>query len=256
MDSRTIVFVHGMFVTPGCWDGWVGFFEERGYRCFAPPWPFHDRPPARLRREHPNVDLARLTLADLVSYHEQFVRALPEAPILIGHSMGGLLVQLLVQRGLGAAGIAIDSAPPMGVVTTKFSFLKSNFPVLNLFALRRPYLMSFQGFQYAFVGTLRPGQQVAAYDAHVVPESRRVGLGSLSRTARIDFSRPHVPLLLIAGSEDRCIPASLNRRNYAKYRDAGSTTDFREFPGRTHFIIAQDGWEEVAGCALEWISRQ
>jgi pimeloyl-ACP methyl ester carboxylesterase len=253
---RTVMFIHGMFVTPKCWEGWIRQFQELGFHCSAPAWPFHDRPPAQLRREHPTPELARLTLVDLVAHHEKLIDQLPELPILIGHSLGGLLVQLLLQRGKGAAGVAIDSAPPLGVMTTRFSFLKSNLPILNPLALRKPYLMSFREFKYAFVHTLRPGQQVSSYDAQVVPESRRVGLGGLTSAAKIDFSRPHAPLLFVSGSEDRIIPTSLNKSNFRKYRDPGSVTDFFEFPGRTHYIIAQDGWEEVAESVLNWIHRR
>jgi alpha-beta hydrolase superfamily lysophospholipase len=85
-----------------------------------------------------------------------------------------------------------------------------------------------------------------------VPESRRVPRNSL--TARIDFKKPHPPLLLIAGSADNIIPASLIKSNHAKYRRSASVTDFKEFAGRTHFIIGQKGWEEIADYVLAWLN--
>ena len=140
-----------------------------------------------------------------------------KSPIIIGHSMGGLAVQLFLQKDLGVAGVAIDSAPPMGVFTTKWSFLKSNWPHITPFVSQSsPIEMTFERFQYTFVNTLPLTEQRAAYERYVVPESRRVPRESL--TAKVDFKKPHPPLLLIAGSADNIIPASLNKSNHAKYK--------------------------------------
>lgn len=134
---------------------------------------------------------------------------LEEPPILIGHSMGGLVVQLLLQKDLAAAGVAIDSAPPAGVFTAKWSFLKSNWPMISPFVSRyTPREMSLADFQYAFVNNLPLAEQQAAYERYVVPESRLVPQESLGSTAKIDFERAHVPLLLTAGSADHILPAS------------------------------------------------
>jgi len=108
--------------------------------------------------------------------------------------------------------------------------------------------------QYTFVNTLPITEQRAAYEKYVMPESRRVPRESL--TARADFEKPHPPLLLIAGSADHIIPASLNHSNYAKYKTSPSVTDFKEFAGRTHFLIGQKDWEEVADYVLAWLSEK
>ena len=254
--SHTVVFVHGMFVTPRCWERWERYFQDRGYKTLAPAWPEHDQPVQSQRQSHPNPRLGALTLADVLQRYREVIRGLDEPPILIGHSMGGLIVQLLLQEGLGAAGIAIDSAPPKGVISLKWSFLKSNWPAISPSArIEEPIDMSFAAFQYAFVNTLPVDTQRAAYDGHVVPESRRVGKGPTTDTARIDFGKARAPLLMIAGSEDHIIPASLNRSNYHKYDKTPAITDFREFSARTHWIIAQDGWEEVADYVSAWIRK-
>lgn len=255
MKTKTIVLIHGMYMTASCWEQWVGYYQAKGYQCFAPAWPGRDRPVDVLRQRHPDPQLAKLTLSQVVEHYRRFVGTLAEKPILIGHSMGGLAVQILLQEDLAAAGVAIDSAPPAGVFTLQWSFLKSNWPHITPFAsLNNPIEMTFERFQYTFVNTVPLAEQRAAYDAYVVPESRRVPRESL--TARIDFKRPHPPLLLIAGSADHIIPASLNKSNYAKYKQSPSVTGFKEFPGRNHFIIGQKNWEEVADYALEWASGQ
>lgn len=254
--TATVVFIHGMFVTPKCWDGWVERFQARGYRCLAPAWPLHDRPIQEQRARHPDAELGALSIPALVEHFERIVKDVGEPPILVGHSMGGLLVQLLVQRGLARAGVAIDSAPPKGVASFKWSFLRSNWPVISPFVDKnQPFFMSLAQFVYTFVHTLPPEEQRAAYDAHVVPESRIVGRGTLSDAAKIDFQKPHAPLFFVAGELDRIIPASLNASNHARYKDAGSITDFKMFEGRTHYIIGQPGWEEVADEVDGWIRR-
>jgi len=150
--------------------------------------------------------------------------------------------------------VAIDSAPPVGVVTTRFSFLKGNWPMVNpLVSGLVPRFMSFKDFQYTFVNNLPLEEQRKAYDRYVVPESRRVPRESLQAIARIDFRKPHAPLLLTAGTADNIVPAPLNRTNYRRYRNSPSVTDFKEFAGRCHFLIGQKGWEEVADYVLDWL---
>ncbi len=255
MKSKPVVFIHGMYMNSLCWEQWIPRFESKGYKCLAPNWPGRDRPIDVLRKKHPDPQLGRLTLSSVLEHFMDIIKTLDEKPILIGHSMGGLAVQLLLQRELAAAGVAIDSAPPMGVFTTKWSFLKSNWPHITPFVSQSsPIEMSFERFQYTFVNTLPLAEQQAAYNRYVLPESRLVPRESL--TARVDFKRPHPPLLLIAGSADHIIPASLNKSNYAKYKDSSSITDFKEMAERTHFIIGQKGWEEVADNVLAWLNEK
>jgi pimeloyl-ACP methyl ester carboxylesterase len=181
---------------------------------------------------------------------------MPEAPVLVGHSMGALIVQLLVARGLGVAGVAIDSAPPAGVFTPKWSFLKSNWPMISPFASAdQPRLIPLDAFRYAFANTLPSDAQQALYDRYVVPESRRIPRQSLTSAAHIGFAAPHSPLLFIAGGSDHIIPASLNRANARRYTDSGSITDFRVFDGRDHLTIVEPGWEEVADFTLKWLEQ-
>ena len=253
MTSKIVVFIHGMYMTPLCWEQWLDYFRAKGYTCIAPAWPGRDQPIDTLRQRHPDPQLGQLTLSKVLAHLVDTIKSLDEKPILIGHSMGGLIVQLLLQKDLAAAGVAIDSAPPLGVITTKWSFLKSNWPHITPFAsLSQPIAMTFERFQYAFANTLPLAEQRAAFEKYVVPESRRVPRESL--TARIDFNKPHPPLLLIAGSIDNIIPASLNKSNYNKYKSSSSVTDFKEFPGRNHYIIGQQNWEEVADTILAWLN--
>ena len=211
----TIAFVHGNFVTRRCWEAFVPFFESRGYKCVPIAYPLRDETVESLRAKHPDPALARLKLSEVLDHHERIIRALPEKPIIIGHSFGGLLTQLLVQRDLAAAAVTIDSVPPANVIGTQWSFLRSVLPAINPLKRNEPYLMPFSHFQYTFVNGMPPAAQREAYDRHVVPESRVLAAGGLSSLARVDFARPHAPLLVIAGP----------------------------------------GWEEVAEYALTWAER-
>lgn len=256
---KTIMFIHGAWVTPRCWDPFVGYFEARGYRCLAPAWPGKERPIEEIRADP--SPLAGLGIGEIVDHYERLIRPLPEPPVLIGHSFGGLFVQILLDRGLGAAGVAIDSAPPNGVFAFELTTIRSLASVLfTPLAWRKVVRWSFGRFRYAFVHTLAPDQQRAAYEQHVTPESGRIffqgALAGVRRggPCRVDFrNADRAPLLLIAGSDDHIVPARVNRRNYRKYAASGAVTDFREFPGRTHWIIAQDGCEEVAEHTADWL---
>jgi pimeloyl-ACP methyl ester carboxylesterase len=252
---RTIVFIHGMFMTPLCWEHWVDRFQAKGYRCIAWPWPGRTQPVARQRQLHPDPQLGKLKLRDVVESAASAIKALNEKPALIGHSMGGLVVQLLLQQDLALAGAVIDSAPPMGVFTPAWSFLKSNLPAINPFVpVSRPIEMSLAQFQYAFVNTLPLAEQRAAYDRYVVPESRGVPTQALTAVAKIDFRRAHLPLLITAGGKDHIIPASLCRTNFNRYGQSPSVTEFKLFPGRDHFFIGETGWEELADYVLGWLN--
>ena len=254
MTSKTVVFIHGLYMTPSCWEDWVKRFEAKGYHCLAPAYPGRDKSVRDLQT--PDAALGKLTLTNILDELTNKIKALDEKPILIGHSMGALITQLLLQRGLASAAIAIDSAPPTGVFTTTFSFLKANWGHITPFANQNsPVLMTFERFQYAFVNDMPLNEQRAAFERYVVPESRRIPRESLL-SAKIDFKKAHAPLLLIAGGNDNIIPPRLNKTNYQKYKAGSSVTDFKEFPGRNHFILGQKGWEEVADYCMEWITNQ
>jgi pimeloyl-ACP methyl ester carboxylesterase len=256
MPKQTIVFIHGMYMTPLCWEHWVPWFEKKGYRCLAPAWPGREASPEALRTTHPDKSLGTLTLQRVLDHLEKVIANAGEKPILIGHSMGGLAAQLLLQRGIASGAVAIDTAPPAGLLSLRWSFLRSNWPHITPFKHQDvPVQMTLRRFGYTFVHTLPLEKQQAVFQRYVVPESRRVPRQSIGRAARVDFSLPHAPLLLIAGSQDRIIPASLNMTNFKRYSDKGSVTSFKEFPDRTHFIIGQENWQEVAQFVADWLGQ-
>ena len=254
--SPTIVFITGAFVSSNCWDEWQAFFSSYGYHCLVPAWPHKDAPAPELRRRQPDAHVAATRLHQLTEYYAGLVAKLPEKPILIGHSMGGLLTQLLLQRGLAVAGVAIHSVPPQGVITFKWSFYRSVWGPLGYFtSVNKSFLMSFSQWQYAFTNGMPLAAQRAAYEQFAIPESKHVSRDGLTSAAKIDFARPHAPLLFLAGSTDHIIPASLNYSNYRRYQHSGSVTAYRELPGRNHFVLGQPTWREDALCVLTWLQQ-
>lgn len=253
-ESRTVVFIHGMYLTPTIWDGWEERFQAAGYATHSPAWPVHELSVEEQNALHPNTELAALTLSAVLQHYREFIATLDEEPILIGHSMGGLVVQLLLAEGVGAGGIAIDSAPPFGVISVSPVFLKANFPHLNpLASASRPVKLTFEQFQFGFANGMPEEQQLSLYQEHMVPESRRIGRSTLTLQAKVNTKTARVPLLLIAGGKDHTIPAGLSNLNFQIYGDTPAITDYKMFPDRNHLIIVQDAWEQVADYALTWI---
>jgi pimeloyl-ACP methyl ester carboxylesterase len=256
--TKTVVFVTGAFVSNKCWDEWKAYFESKGYTCYAPAHPHKEGPAAVLRSQHPYSPIAENDLTTVVTSYADFIRRLPEKPIIIGHSFGGLMTQLLLQQDLGAAGVAIHSVPAQGVLTLKWSFFRSVTPALGLFtSTKKTYLMSFKHWQYTFTNGLPLDVQRASYEQFVVPESKRMSRGALSKAGHIDFKRPHAPLLFVSGTADHIMPASLNHSNYKRYaQNNGSITEYKEFEGRNHFVLGLPTWHEEADYILNWLARQ
>jgi endonuclease/exonuclease/phosphatase family metal-dependent hydrolase len=260
--GRSFLFIHGAWMTPACWDDFAGWFAARGHDVAAPPWPGKDRTVEEIRRDPSPV--AGLGLEEIADHYAAIVRALPAPPVLVGHGFGGLVVQLLLDRGLGAAGVAIDPAPPRGVNALRASALRSVAHVLrDPLHPRRVVGLSFRRFRYAFAHTLPEADARAAYERHVVPDTARIvfqaALALLPRDspARVDFGNPvRPPLLLVAGGLDRIVPAVTVRANHGRAARSPAATDLVEVPDRTHWIIAQPGWEEVAAHVERWVERQ
>ncbi len=256
-SPKTILFITGAFVGNNCWDEWREYFESKGYNTIAPPWPHKDGSPETLRNRQPDAGIASTRLTALTDYYARIAQGFPEAPVLIGHSIGGLIVQLLLQRGIGVCGVAIHPVAPQGIITFKFSFLKAGWGALGFFtSTKKSYLMSFRNWQYAFTNGMSCEEQKASFYSYAVPESKLVVRDTITSAAKIDFAKAHAPLLITSGTTDHSIPASLNYSNYKKYKQGDSVTDYKEFKGRNHFVLGQPTWKEDADYILNWIAQQ
>ncbi len=252
IKSKTVVFIHGLFLNNKSWAEWETFFKEKGYTTYAPAYPNHEGTPSELRKNAPD-SLGYVTFTDVVNKMEAFIKTLREKPIIVGHSMGGLVAQKLIEKDLAEAAVIISSAPPKGIITFKFSFAKSNLGLLNPFKGNSIHYPTKKWFHYAFTNTLSREESDSIFGRYVVPESRNIPRETLKKAGKIHFKKPHAPMLFISGKEDHIIPASLNKKNFKRYKDEKSVREYKTFEGRDHFITGEDGWEEVANYVYNWI---
>lgn len=259
--TDTVVLIHGLWVTSLSWEHWIERYTERGYRVIAKGWPGMDVPIEEIRKD-PSF-LADLGVTEIVNHFDGIVRELDRPPILMGHSFGGLIVQILLDRGLGAAGVAVDPAPVKGMLTLPLSTLRVSFPALrNPANLYKVGELTAEQFHYAFTNTLSEEEAEEVYERYEVPGPNRVlfqaGLANLTPHAAttVNFRNDtRAPLLLIAGGKDHIAPASLTRSNFDLYEKSKAVTAFKEFAERSHFTIGEPGWEAVADYALDWSVR-
>jgi pimeloyl-ACP methyl ester carboxylesterase len=246
MNVTTIVLINGLWMTALCWEHWVKHYSEKGYSVIATNWPGMNADIDQLCRDPGSV--ATLGLTEVVAHYEQIIRGLETAPIIIGHGVGGLVTQILLDRGWGAAGVAIASAPPKGVFRSVFTNLK--------LALKGRSLTP-QQFHYDFANTLAEAPSIAAFERYVVPAPnrilRQVASFSPDVPSAVRFHNDsRAPLLLVAGGNDRVVPSSMVKANFDSYRESKAETDYKEFPEQTHFTLVHDALRRVADYVLGW----
>jgi pimeloyl-ACP methyl ester carboxylesterase len=256
MNITTIVLIPGLWMTALCWEHWVKHYSDKGYRVVARSWPGMEGDIEQLRRDP--TSFASLGLTDVVDHYEQTIRELETPPILIGHGFGGLVTQILVDRGWGAAGVAIASAPVKGIARLPLSMLKLAFSALvNSFNSHEATFLSPKQFHETFANTLTEAQSRSAFKRYIMPAPKRV----LLQTAFANFTRhtastvnfrndTRAPMLLVAGGKDRVVPSSLVKANFDSYRESKADTDYKEFPDQTHFSLLQEA--KVADYVLGW----
>jgi pimeloyl-ACP methyl ester carboxylesterase len=255
----TIVLIHGLWLTPRSWEKWVDRYTTRGYRVLAPSWPGMD-PEVEALNADPSP-IVRLTVERIVDRYESIIIDLERPPIIMGHSFGGTFTQILLDRGLGAAGVGVASATVKGVRDLPLSTIKVAAPALNPLKKDEAVPLTPKEFHYAFANTLSQEESDAIFRRYHVPAAttvlREYAFANFQRDAstKVDFRREsRAPLLFIAFGEDHLMPPSVLRHNEEKYDDSVSITEIKEFPGRPHFPSAP-GWEEVADYALSWASE-
>jgi len=258
--KQTILLIHGLWVTPSSWGKFKGYFESRGYNVIASPWPGINKDVAAMRRD--SSGLNGIGIEEVIAHYSKIIRSLPEPPIIMGHSYGGLITQLLMDKGFGAAGVAIDSVPPKGILVLPLSTYLALTPAfLQPSTFKKTFIFTFKKWWQVFANTLPESEARVEFEREVIPASGRsifqaaLSNVTLNSLATINFKNSsRAPLLFIGGEKDVIMPAALNRKNFKKYHASSAITEYKEFPGRSHYIIAEKGWEEVAQYALDWAS--
>ena len=263
-----IVLIHGLWMTPKSWDTWAGRFREKGHDVYTLAWPgIGDRTPADLRRD-PSA-LAGRGIREVVDDLETQIRALdlPVKPIIMGHSFGGLFTQMLADRGVGSAYVGVEPGQPAGISTLPFSTFRTAFPILrNPFGRNKASQLSKAHFHYTFGNDLSRAESDAEYEQNAIPSFNRVFFEGVAAAfnekggaSHVEYGRPErAPLLILAGEIDHVVPPAIAKAIVKRYAQGAAKTgstavvEYREFPGRTHRIVSQKGWEEVADYALDW----
>ena len=257
-ENRTIVLIHGLWMTARCWERWVERYQAAGYRVIARSWPGLEGDIEEIRRN--SSAMARLGITEIVDYYETMIRDLATPPVIIGHSFGGLITQILLDRGWGSVGVALGPAPVKGIIFLPFSTLKVTFPALsNPLNNHRAVPLTPEQFHYAFTNTLSEEDSRAAYERYAVPgpdhilfQAAFANFNPHAATA-VDFANStRAPLLLVASGKDHVSPPVVVKADYKLYSKASAVTEYKEYPERTHFTLGQDGWQEVADDVLAW----
>ena len=260
--KRPIVLVHGLWMTPSSWDTWAERFRAAGHDVLVPGWPGIDDRSVQDVRSHPEA-MKGIGLEEITDHYERIIRALPVKPIIMGHSFGGVVAQMLADRGLGAAYVAVAPGQVAGVTTLPASVLRTGFPILsNPFGRNGVKPISKAHFHFTFGNDLSRAASDALWEQFAVPSDNRVlfeGVTSVgnekSGVTRVDFARAdRAPLLVLTGGIDHVAPPAVGRATVARYTatDSPAVVEYKEFDGRTHRLISQPGWEEIADYALSW----
>ncbi|HEX2086319.1 MAG TPA: alpha/beta hydrolase [Solirubrobacteraceae bacterium] len=255
------VFIHGLWLLPSSWDRWAELFEDAGYAAITASWP-DDPDTVAEAREHPEV-LAGKKLGQIADHVAEVVEALTEKPVVIGHSAGGLLAQMIADRGLSAATVAIDPGPFRGVLPLPISTLRSAAPVLsNPLNRHRAVTLTLDQFKYGWANALSDEEAAQLYERYHVaaPGVTLMQMANANLNpwteAKLDPANPdRGPLLIIEGESDHTVPWAVANAAYKRQRRNPAVTEIAKIPNRGHSLTIDSGWREVADTALRFVQR-
>jgi pimeloyl-ACP methyl ester carboxylesterase len=256
-----VVFIHGLWLLPSSWDNWVAFFEEAGYAGLRPDWP-DDPETVEEARANPDV-FAKKTLGQVADHTAEVIGRLDKKPAVMGHSTGGLLAQLIADRGLSAATVAIDPGPFRGVLPLPVSTLRSSFPVLkNPFNRNRAVTLTFDEFRYAWANALSEEEARHLYETYHVaaPGAALMQMANANLNprseAKLDTQNPgRGPLLIIGGEKDHTVHWAIANASFKRQSRNRGVTEIKQIPNRGHALTIDSGWREVAQTSLAFIKR-
>ncbi len=260
MEKRTIVFIHGLWIHASSWQPWMQLFNEKGYKTLNPGWP-GDSPTVEGSRADAKA-IANRGVVEVADSYAKIMASLPEPPVVIGHSFGGLLAQVILGRGIAAAAVAIDPAPIKGVWQLPLSALKASFPVLgNPFNLKKAISLTFEQFRYGFANAVPEQEARELYDRWTIPAPARplfqAATATLNPSAETKVNTANAtrgPLLITGGEKDHIAPPILGKASLKKYNPS-VITEFKLFEGRGHSLVVDHGWREVAEYILAWLNK-
>jgi len=259
--ATPVVFVHGLWLLPSSWDRWAELFEEAGYVALTPGWP-DDPETVAEAKAHPEV-FAGKGIGYIADYEEAIIRTLDRKPVIIGHSFGGLLTEILAGRGLAAASVPISPAPFRGVLPLPISALRSAAPALTNPANRHKAVpLTYEQFRYGFANAVGEDEAKELYLGYSVPgpgeplfQAAAANFNPWSE-AKVDTKNPERgPMLIISADQDHTVPFAIANASYKKERRNENVTEIVKMKGRGHALTIDSGWREVAETALAFVKR-
>jgi pimeloyl-ACP methyl ester carboxylesterase len=256
-----VVFVHGLWLLPSSWDRWQTLFGEAGFATLAPGWP-DDPETVDQATAHPEV-FAHKSIGQVADHFGEVIGKLTRKPVIIGHSFGGLITQILAGRGLAAASVAIDPAPFRGVLPLPVSALKAASPALrNPLNRGRAVPLTYEQFRYAFANAVSEDEAKELYSTFAVPapgeplfQAAAANLNPWTE-AKVDTRNPdRGPLLIMDGELDHTVPWAIANASYNRQKRNEGVTEIVKIPGRGHALTIDSGWREVADTALTFVQR-
>jgi non-heme chloroperoxidase len=256
-----VVLIHGLWLLPSSWDRWATVFDEAGFAVLTPSWP-DDPDTVEEARANPRV-FAGKTIGQVADHVADVIGKLERKPVVIGHSFGGLLAQIIAGRGLSAVSVAIDPAPFRGVLPLPVSSLRSAFPVLGNPANRnRAVSLTFKQFRYGWANAVSEDEAKELYDTfHVAAPGAPLFQAATANLnpgteAKVDTTNPdRGPLLIIDGAKDHTVPWAIASASFKKQRHNPHVTEITSIPNRGHALTIDSGWREVATPALAFVQR-
>ncbi|GAA2361376.1 alpha/beta hydrolase [Dactylosporangium salmoneum] len=262
-DTRTpVVFIHGLWLHPSSWAGWIDLFGKAGYRPTAPGWPGVLETVERARATPDSI--AGKGIEEVTDHYADIIGQMPQPPVIVGHSFGGMIAEKLLGENLGAAAIAIDAAQIKGVLPLPLSSLHSTLPVFkNPANVHRAVSLTAEEFRYSFGNAVSPEESDELYRRWAIPAPGRplfqaaaanFSLHSPAKVATDNENRG--PLLLVMGGQDHTVPEAITKSTLKQYRHSSAVTDLIEFPDRGHSLTIDSGWRSVAESCLGWLEQQ
>jgi pimeloyl-ACP methyl ester carboxylesterase len=260
-DRTPVIFIHGLWLLPSSWDNWVDFFEQNGYAGLTPDWP-DDPETVEEARANPDV-LAKKTLNQVADHTQEVIERLQRKPAVMGHSTGGLLAQLIADRGLSAATVAIDPGPFRGVLPLPISTLRVSAPILlNPLNRGKAITLTLDQFKYGWANALSDEETKQLYETYHVAAPgvalMQMAYANLNpwTEAKLDPKNPERgPLLILDGEKDHTVPWAIANASYKQQRKNEAVTKIEKIPNRGHSLTIDSGWREVAQKALDFIKR-
>ncbi len=251
----TLVMIHGMWGGPWYWNNYIDYFSARRYSCLAPTLRYHDMDPG----SQPDPRLGTTSLLDYARDLEDEIADLSEKPVLIGHSMGGLLAQMLAARGLASAAVLLTPASPAGIMALKPSVLRTFWSVMKTWGFwKKPMRIPLEAAAYSILNALPREEQQEKHDRFVYESGRaafEIGFWVLdrNRASRVDENNLNCPVLVIAGGKDRITPLPVVKKVAEKYKNRSTFMGFAE---HGHWIVEEKGWETAAAAILGWMEQK